>query len=132
MRCFFDTSAVVPLLIDESHTSRAGEIWSRCEEAWAWDWMVVEAEATLSRRRADAKAWQSWKALSSQFRLTSLASDRMEALCAFNRALALRAADAGHLFICDRLCGVLPDLEFVSFDGDLIAAAEQIGLSVSR
>lgn len=57
-----------------------------------------------------------------------LQPDQTNTLCAFNRALGLRAADAGHLFVFDRLFSELPDLELLTLDAEMAAAARRIGL----
>ncbi|MFO7724471.1 MAG: PIN domain-containing protein [Oceanipulchritudo sp.] len=61
MDVFFDTSVLVPLLIEEPGSVRAVELWKRAEVAWAWEWVVVEAEAALTRRRAPPEAWALWR-----------------------------------------------------------------------
>jgi predicted nucleic acid-binding protein len=130
MQLFFDTSAVVALVLKEAHSNAARETWSECDQAWAWDWMTVEAEAALTRRKANATAWQSWRVLSGQFNLVSLDPSSLEALCAFNRSLGLRAADAGHLFVHDRLLRTLPEAQLFTFDREQITSAQRLGLPI--
>ncbi|MBU0679369.1 MAG: type II toxin-antitoxin system VapC family toxin [Verrucomicrobia bacterium] len=128
MRAFFDTSAVVPLLLEEPLTADARGAWDECSEAWAWSWLRVEAEAALSRRKADAVAWRAWRSLSEGIQFVSLNADQLPTLCAFNRGIGLRAADAGHLFVCDRLMKHVPDLKLLTFDREMLEAATRLGL----
>lgn len=132
LKIFFDTSAVVPLVVEEAHTFKAREVWSRCGEAWAWEWLLLEAEAALSRRKADARSWQNLRTLSGQFRLVSLSPAQFDALRAFNRPLALRAADAAHLFVCERLLGSVPELRLITFDREQAAASARLSLPLYR
>lgn len=128
MQLFFDTSAVVPLVLREAHTEAARAAWQKCDQAWAWEWMLVEAEAALTRRKANTAAWQSWRSLAGQFNLVSLDRSQLESLRAFNRTLGLRAADAAHLFVLDRLLRSLPEARLITFDHEQLTAAERLAL----
>jgi predicted nucleic acid-binding protein len=130
MDTFWDTSAVVPLLLREPHTVAAQAAWSRTTRPWAWRWLVIETEAALSRRAAPPAAWSHWAALHASLHLLDLESDRWDALRAFNRALHLRAADAAHLFVFERASTAVPGLQLVAFDAGLVEAARRIGLAV--
>ena len=130
MLLFFDTSAVIPLLLCEPQSDRALSAWEKAESFYAWRWMQVEAEAALARRHAPASAWAEWRKLAAQFSWLEMGESMLPQLCAFNRALRLRAADAGHLFVFDRAFTVLPDLQLVTFDKEMLAAAHSLGLSI--
>jgi hypothetical protein len=45
MHLFWDTSAVIPLIMREPHTARAHRAHAAGRRALAWSWMRVEAEA---------------------------------------------------------------------------------------
>lgn len=130
MDTFWDTSAVVALLLQEPDTQSAQAIWSTTTRPWAWRWMVIETEAALSRRKAPPAAWTQLANLLETIRLLDLDPERWDSLRAFNRALRLRAADAAHLFVCERANTVIPGLHLVSFDAEQVAAARGMGLSV--
>jgi hypothetical protein len=91
-------------------------------------WLQVEVEAALTRRRASPAAWSEWRQLASTLHWLELSEASLPALCAFNRPLRLRAADAGNLFVLDRAITVVPELQFVTFDNEMQAAAYTLGL----
>ncbi len=128
MKLFFDTSAVVPLLIEEPHTQSALAAWSQCTEAWAWSWMRVEVEAALGRRRADSASWNNWRLSSDTFHFIDFNREHLDALCAFNRSLTLRAADAAHLYLFDRVLHAVPDLQLITFDHEMRESARHLRL----
>lgn len=129
MDVFFDTSVIVPLLIREPGSVRAVKIWQRTELAWAWEWAIVETEAALIRRHTPPKAWAQWRTLSQRIQFLKLDGE-LSAVSEFNRLLALRAADAGHLFVCDRLARQRPHLQLATFDTEMRAAAGRLGLGM--
>ena len=128
MHVYFDTSAVVPLVLNETHTPVARAVWEQTSTAWAWDWMRVEGESAIARRSARAPSWNAWRLVLASFRLIGIGSDLHDSLCAFNRGLGLRAADAAHLFVFDRILTHVPDAQILTFDGEMIAAAGTLGL----
>ena len=130
MDAFFDTSAIVPLLIQESGSSRACAFWSRTETAWAWEWARVETEAALTRRRVGPDVWGQWRSLAGHISFLKL-EESVAAICDVNRLLGLRAADAGHVFVAERLFRYQPELTLVTFDAEMQVAAERLGLRVA-
>jgi predicted nucleic acid-binding protein len=130
MEAFFDSSAIVPLLIEESGSARACELWSRTETAWAWEWGRVETEAALARRGVGPEAWAHWRRLAGAVSFLKL-EEPVSAVCDFNRLLGLRAADAGHVFVAERLFRVQPELILVTLDVEMRAAAGRLGLRVA-
>ena len=88
----------------------------------------LEAEAAPGRRRANSEAWQEWRSIASVIHWLDLASADWDEVCAFNRPLRLRAADAGHVFVFDRAAGVVPGLKLVCFDQEMNAAASNLNL----
>jgi hypothetical protein len=128
MKLFYDTSAWVPLVLRESASTAMWEVKQAASEIWAWGWMRVETEAALTRRRAAPSAWKNWHLLKSELCWVELQPDQTDTLCAFNRAIGLRAADVGHLFVFDRLFSELPDLLLLTLDAEMATAARRIGL----
>ena len=130
MELFFDTSALVPLLLEEPFSKKAARAWDSATRVWAWKWMQVEAEAALSRRKAPATAWQQWVQMANEFTWLDLDSKSLPQLRAFNRPLRLRSADAGHLFVFQMATQVVPSMKLVCFDNELKRAAKVLGLSI--
>ncbi|NBD38458.1 MAG: PIN domain-containing protein [Verrucomicrobia bacterium] len=131
MEVFYDTSVIVPLLLEEDGSAEAVKLWERTTSAWAWEWAQVECEAALGRRKAGPAAWADWRALARHFRFLEL-SGGLAALCECNRFLGLRAADAGHVFVADRLVRVRPDCRLATFDEEMRAAAGSLGLRLAE
>ncbi len=67
MESFWDSSAVVALLLQEPGTPVARKHWEKTESVWAWHWMIVEVESALARRRASPVAWVQWGSLARSF-----------------------------------------------------------------
>jgi predicted nucleic acid-binding protein len=127
MQIFWDTSAIVALILQEQRTPEAADAWSGTTRAWCWRWMQVEAEAALARRGASPESWAQWRAVAGAFHVLDLEPARLPDLCTFNRALKLRATDAGHLFVFAQAASVVPDLALLSFDGEQTQAARSLG-----
>lgn len=130
MMVFWDSSAVVPLLLREAHSRKAVKAWRDTDVHWAWDWLRVEVEAALIRRKADSPTWSQWRLLEKSLTFLRIDAADLSSLLALNRGCGLRAADAGHLFVFDRLCVELSELSLLTFDRELSRTARQIGLSV--
>lgn len=131
MEIFYDTSVLVPLLLLEDGSERAKELWRRTETAWAWDWAKVECEAALGRRHAGPGAWAKWRELVPCLRFLQL-REGFPALCEFNRFLAMRATDAGHLFVADRLARSRPACHVATFDREMRTAVPKLGLRLAE
>jgi len=125
---FFDTSAIVPLLLKEPSSPLALQAWEQAEQRYAWRWLRVEAEAALHRRQAPPEAWRNWDRIVDALYWLELPDSLVEDCCRFNRIAGLRAADAGHLFVMDRLTRVMDDLRLVTFDHEMQVAATSLGL----
>lgn len=130
MDTFWDTSAIVPLLMKESHTAISFHAWGASTRVWAWRWLEVETEAALGRRRASASVWAQWRTIQPHVEWLDCLPSAWPQLRAFNRPLRLRAADAAHLFVFDRLATVVPEVRFVCFDEEMRRAADLLGLRV--
>jgi predicted nucleic acid-binding protein len=128
MRVYFDTSAVIPLVLAEKHTEAVRSAWPNISDRWAWSWLVVEAEAALVRQKADADAWTEWSRVLRSLNLVELNPSDHGALRAFNRGLGLRAVDAGHLFLFDRLSREVDGLQLLTFDREMSQAAKYLAM----
>lgn len=130
MESFFDTSAIVPLLIREPHSKAALGIWQETQIFWAWAWLKVETEAALVRRHAPPAIWREWRTMERQIRWLDQPADFSVQVSQFNRSLGLRAADAGHLLIFERAAGVISRLTLATFDHEMETVARKLCLSV--
>jgi len=130
MRVFFDTSAAIPLVLAETDSAAIRRAWPDFSECWAWSWLVVEAEAALIRQKANAEAWAEWSRVARSLTLVELNPSDHRALRAFNRGLGLRAADAGHLFLFNRLTQELDGLQLITFDREMSQAARDLVMPV--
>lgn len=130
MRTFWDASAVVPLLLREAHSERASSAWRSTASAFGWEWTRIEVEAALLRRQSPPSVWRQWRTLNAEFVYARLDPTEISSLLAMNRGLGLRAADAGHIFVFERLCSELPDMQLVTFDREMSGAVTQLGLAL--
>lgn len=128
MLLFWDTSAVIPLVIKEPHSAAAERARTVCTRALAWTWLKVEAEAALLRRGAGNDAWERLRLLLAAFEWLDMDTGALVGLCRFNRSHALRAADAGHLYVFAEALEVMPQLHLVTFDGEMRKAAARVRL----
>jgi len=125
MDLFWDTSAVVPLIFDELHTSAATQAFERGERFFAWDWLSVETEAALSRRKARNSQWEKWSEISRLFQWVHLPPHEWLEIRKQNRHWMLRAADAAHLHAFSRMARLLPQVRLVTFDEEQRALASK-------
>jgi len=125
---FWDSSAVVSLIFEEPQTAQAKEAWSESREFWAWEWMNVEVEAAIIRRNVSSRGWEIWRKIQPAFNGLSMEASELTTLMALNRGCRLRAADAGHLYVFDRLSTALPETELLTFDMEMARAAEKLAL----
>ena len=130
MTLFWDTSAVLALVLEEPHSRLARDAAAKATSNYAWRWMPVEATAGLARRGATAAQWERLARLLDAFRYVEIPSGRLDELCRLNREWRLRAADAGHLFSFRLTAYVLRDVALVCLDTDLCECAGQVGLAV--
>lgn len=130
MVAFFDTSAIVPLILKEPHSEAAGKFWMQTSRRLGWQWLRVEVEAALVRRAAPPDAWSRWYLIESAMDWVEPEAGWLEHLRAFNRGVGLRSADAGHLYLMERCLRGAPGLRLVTFDHELRRAAAKRGLAV--
>ncbi len=132
MNLFWDTSAVLSLVVEEPTSDSAREAWERSDLDFAWRWLVVEASAGLARRRASPGQWKLLDDILADIRYVDMPSGDVKALCRANREWALRAADAGHLYVFKKALLIMPDIELICFDRELCAIAKKQRLPLWR
>jgi predicted nucleic acid-binding protein len=130
MLAFFDTSAIVPLILREPHSEEARKVWGGTVRRVAWQWLQVEVEAALIRRAAPPGAWVRWRVIESAIDWVEAPSDWLEPLRSFNRGVGLRSADAGHIYLMEQCLQGVPELRLVTFDKEMRHAAAKRGIYV--
>jgi len=135
---YFDSSAFVPLLIDEPASAAALDLWSDADRVVSVPLLYVETRAALGRaRRLSRLAGYSYQSTLALFELLhrNVAQARIDEELIRRAgeladAQALRGYDAMHLATAERLAD--DDVLFVSGDRALCAAARALGLQVSE
>ena len=129
MIAYFDTSAIVPLLIDEPGTERAAEMWDSADRVASVRLARVEARAALAQAarigrlttRQLATAKRNLDDLIAQLDLVDVGDDLTRRAADVAEARTLRAYDAIHLAAAARL-GV-GETVLVAGDRALLTAA---------
>ncbi|HEY9562633.1 MAG TPA: type II toxin-antitoxin system VapC family toxin, partial [Nocardioides sp.] len=134
---YFDTSAIVPLLIDEIGTPAAGQIWDQAERLVSVRLSYVESRAALAQaaridrisQRHVRSAVRDLEGLLDQLDMVDIDVQLMRKAGELAEDRGLRAYDAVHLAAAVRIQD--PDLVVVAGDRALLAAAEALGMSVA-
>lgn len=137
MIAYFDTSAVVPLLVVEAGSTRASALWDGADRVVSARLVYPEGRAALALAhrlgRLTARQLRAAVAeLDSKYEEFDLVEvDDMLARRAGHLAEAhgLRGYDAVHLAAADRVRD--PDLVVVAGDGALLAAAATEGITIA-
>jgi predicted nucleic acid-binding protein len=127
---FWDTSAVIALISKDAFASAAVQAMNSAEEYWAWEWLQIEAESALRRRRSGSSEFKDLNTLLNQFQFLSLDSNDFPEIRAILDSHRLRSADAGHLFCLRKAHRLFPRIQFVCFDQELNQAARKEGIAV--
>lgn len=135
MIAYFDTSAIIPLLIDEPLSDLADRLWQRASWIATARVSYVEARAGLARacrmRRITPeelrKAVEGLETLDRQFHHVEITPDLVASAGDLSEEVALRAYDAVQLAAALSLDFI--DLVFVTGDRQLAAAAQTVGLA---
>jgi len=134
---YFDTSAIVPLVIAESGTRTAGDIWDRADRLVSVRLAHVEARAALAqaarlRRISPQHLRSSVRELGDLFAQVDLIEadeDLIHEAGDLAEAQELRAYDAVHLAGIRRVAD--DDLVVVAGDRALLTAAEALGIAIA-
>lgn len=137
MIAYFDTSAIVPLLIAEIGTRTAGDIWDRADRLVSVRLAHVEARAALAqaarmRRILPQHLRSSVRELGDLFAQVDVIEadeDLIHEAGDLAEAQGLRAYDAVHLAAVHRVADV--DLVVVAGDRALLSAAEALGVAIA-
>ena len=138
MIAYFDTSALIPLLIDEPGTQRAGRIWDTAEHVTSVRLIYTEARAALAQatrleRLATEDLATAIDALGGLYHQLDLI-EIDDALVRHAGDLAqhhgLRGYDALHLASAERVRSDATVL--VAGDRDLCTAAGELGIAITH
>lgn len=136
MIAYFDTSAIVPLLVEEVGSSRAALLWDEADRVLSNRLVYAEARAALAAasraHRIDPEDLgdlvQGLERLYRQVDFVELSDDLVHRAGALAEAHALRGYDAVHLASAEMLADEA--VVFVAGDGPLCRAAARLGLSL--
>ena len=128
MVLFWDTSAVLAMVVQEPHSAAALQAAGQATQSYAWRWREVEASAGLARRRATDQQWRGLERVLAALAYADIPPARYADVVRENRAWRLRAAAAGHFFCFRQLSTVFPGIQMVCFDTEICAAVSAAGL----
>ncbi|MGD9563667.1 MAG: type II toxin-antitoxin system VapC family toxin [Pyrinomonadaceae bacterium] len=136
---FWDSSAIVPLCINEDISQKARMYWRRFDECNVWAETSVEISSALARRHREGELNDSerlvaekrldlieskWMPVGHSSRITELART-------FPNIHGLRALDSLQLASALVWCKEFPNgRAFVSADSRLLEAAETVGFTI--
>ncbi len=135
---FWDSSALVTLVLDQPQTARARELLGEDQEMIVWWTSAIECASAIARLHRDdllnaaeeARARAVLATLrASWFEVQPGDAVREQALRLL-RLHPLRAADALQLAAALEWAGTPPDGGFISFDDRLNAAAQREGFAI--
>ena len=138
MIAYFDTSAVIPLLVEEPGSELAAELWTQADRILSARILYAEGRAALAaaERNGRLSSTQLRYAVGELDKLTQQL-DHIEVnehlvyeAGAIAEELSLRGYDAVHLAAAELAAD--EDLVLVAGDGDLLRAAAGIGLNTAR
>lgn len=135
MICYFDTSALIKLIVEEEGSDRAEMVWHAADSLVAVRLIVVEARAALAAAergkrlsRAQLSAAQKdLNALVSDLHLVEISEELIESAAQLAETESLRGYDAVHLAAAQLVGATV----FASADRTLCSAAERVGMHVA-
>ena len=138
MIAYFDTSAIVPLLIAEPGSERAASLWNSSDRAVSVRLFYPEARAALAQAgrlgRLSARnlraAVDQLDALVEEMDIVEVDEPLARRAGDLSEAHRLRGYDAVHLAAAERLRD--PDVVLVAGDGALLEAGTAAGIAIAR
>lgn len=138
MIAYFDTSSIVPLLIEEPGSETAGRLWDEADRLVSIRLVYAEGHAALAQaarggrvdQRQLRRAVTDLLGLYGQLDLVEITDALVRRAGSLAETRALRGYDALHLaaaeFVKDN------EIVFVSGDASLCQAADDLGMQVAR
>jgi uncharacterized protein len=135
---YFDTSALIPLVVEGAGSDRAARLWDEAERVVTVRLAYPEGRAALAHaRRLGRLTTRAIRAARDGFEDVWRQLDRIDVTAELAQQagdladeLGLRGYDAVHLAAGEAIAD--PDLVVVAGDGPLCDAARTLGLAVSR
>lgn len=135
MIAYFDTSAFVPLLIDEPTSSVCRQVWSSSSTVVGTVLLMVEASAAIAQvnrlgrmnKREHTEATVSLEAIWSELTVIGIEEPMARRASELARTHSLRGYDTMHCAAAERLSG--DDFVAVSGDHQLLAAWRALGVA---
>jgi uncharacterized protein len=135
---YFDTSAFIPLVIDEPGSETAARLWDEADHLVSVRLLYAEARAALAQaertgrvpRRRLSGLVRDVDSLYSQLDRLEIDEVLVRRAGELAQELGLRGYDAVHLASAERLRD--PELVLVAGDGPLLDAGTELGLAVAR
>jgi len=135
---YFDTSAVLPLVIEEPGSQIASRLWDEAERVVSSRLVYAEGRAAMAMalrmKRLDGQdlrsAVDSFEILHNQLHIVEITEGLVHRAGAMAEQFDLRGYDAVHLASVEEIA----DLEVVlaARDRNLLAAAETLGIAVAN
>ena len=137
MIAYFDTSAIVPLVVDEASTELCNRLWTESTRVVSVRLLYPEARAALARahrigrltRSQLAAAIAELESVAEEIDVIEVTADLARIAGELAQEHALRGFDAVHLAAARSIAD--EDLVLVTGDVDLAAAGRASGISVS-
>jgi predicted nucleic acid-binding protein len=134
---YFDTSAFVPLLVQEPGTPTSSELWESADEVVTSRLLFVEAAAAVARARRLGRitarhhrhAVGSLADLWRDFRVVEIDDVVAGRAAELSERCALRGYDAVHCASAERIDA--PDLVVASGDKEVLAACAELALATA-
>lgn len=138
MIAYFDTSALIPLVVDEPGSEIAGRIWDDADRVVSSRLVVPESRAALAQAyrmgRLSPSQMEACRGdlnlLVAQLDLVEITADVATRAGDLAETLALRAYDAVHLASAEAVSD--RDLVVAGGDDALLAAAAALGLATAN
>jgi hypothetical protein len=133
--CYFDTSALIPLVVEEAGSRTAGRLWDEADHVVSSRLAYVEARAALAQAqridRIDAaglrRAVAGLEVLIGDLDLVEVGAAIVHRAGELAELMALRGYDAVHLGSAESLAD--PDLVLVAGDRQLLRAAGELRIA---
>jgi uncharacterized protein len=133
---YFDTSALLPLVIEEPGSQIASRLWDEAERVVSSRLVYAEGRAALAMalrmKRLDEeelhRSVNAFEALHDQLHVVEVAAGLVRRAGQLAEQFGLRGYDAVHLASVEEIAD--PDVVLAAGDQSLLAAAEALGIAV--
>jgi uncharacterized protein len=135
---YFDTSAIVPIVIDEPSSPAAARLWDEADRVVSSRLVYAEGRAALAMacrlkwidKRQLRRVVEDFEVLTRQIDIVEVTKDLVLQAGALAEQFDVRGCDAVHLASARLIDD--PDVVFAAADAHLLAAAQVLGISVAH